>query len=204
MCACTPARRCASGSLRVRASPEAVRLGTRGERAGAGPRGGGPFGGGASGGGARAGRAAARPAAPERASGERRPSAPVPSRAMLPWTALSLALSLRLALARSGAERGECGGARRGSGSRAPSTPAACAGRRSPPAATERGGAAGGAPHPPAAGGPRCPRRLHRAPGRGGRRLPPPRHLWGIVGPGPGRGSVRRGSVPASGSLSWE
>ena len=32
---------------------------------------------------------------------------PVPSRAMLPWTALSLALSLRLALARSGAERGE-------------------------------------------------------------------------------------------------
>uniref|UniRef100_A0A452Q9D0 von Willebrand factor A domain-containing protein 1 n=1 Tax=Ursus americanus TaxID=9643 RepID=A0A452Q9D0_URSAM len=31
---------------------------------------------------------------------------PFPPRAMLPWTALSLALSLRLALARSGAERG--------------------------------------------------------------------------------------------------
>lgn len=33
---------------------------------------------------------------------------------MLPWTALSLALSLRLALARSGAERGECGRRRAG------------------------------------------------------------------------------------------
>uniref|UniRef100_A0A8D2AAC2 von Willebrand factor A domain-containing protein 1 n=1 Tax=Sus scrofa TaxID=9823 RepID=A0A8D2AAC2_PIG len=49
-------------------------------------------------------RAAARPAAQERASGERRQSAALPSRAMLPWTVLGLALSLRLA--RSGAERG--------------------------------------------------------------------------------------------------
>ncbi|XP_074233833.1 von Willebrand factor A domain-containing protein 1 isoform X2 [Camelus bactrianus] len=49
-------------------------------------------------------RAAARPAAQERASGEPRQSAPVPSRTMLPWTVLGLALSLRLP--RSGAERG--------------------------------------------------------------------------------------------------
>lgn len=34
--------------------------------------------------------------------------------AMLSWTALGLALSLRLALARSGAERGECAGGRPG------------------------------------------------------------------------------------------
>lgn len=50
-------------------------------------------------------RAAARPTAQERAKDQCRENAAVPSRAMLPWTVIGLALSLRLA--RSGAERGE-------------------------------------------------------------------------------------------------
>lgn len=50
-------------------------------------------------------RAAARPTAQERAKHQCRERAAVPSRAMLPWTVIGLALSLRLA--RSGAERGE-------------------------------------------------------------------------------------------------
>lgn len=125
------------------------------------------------------------------ASGHRAP--PVPSRAMLPWTALGLALSLRLALARSGAERGECGAAR----GRAPAPPADPAARARPALLSGGGGwaAARRAPHPPVAGGPRCPKRLDQARGRGGSRLPPsasPQHRGAWTG---GEG-VRRGGGP--------
>lgn len=118
LCLCTPTRVCRGrtsgsaacryppGSLRARASrlPEPVRLRTRGECApGAGPRGRGLPGAGSG-----PACAAARPAVPERASERREEAERAPSRpAMLAWTAFSLALSLRLALARSGAERGE-------------------------------------------------------------------------------------------------
>ena len=96
-------------ALCARASPEPVLLRKPGSaRARAGPRGAAAVGGGSRGRGPGLARSAARPAAQERASHERRQSVAVPSRAMLPWTVLGLALSLRLA--RSGAERGECGG----------------------------------------------------------------------------------------------
>lgn len=86
----------------MRASPESVRLGTRGARAGAGPPGAGPPGAGPESllhGGA--------PCSPGASQRRAEAESPRCRRAMLPWTALGLALSLRLALALSGAERGE-------------------------------------------------------------------------------------------------
>lgn len=86
--------------------------------------------------------AGTRGAAQERASEAGGVRAPGLLRGMLPWTALSLALSLALAWARSGAERGECG-------ARGPCIPRGphAAGALLPPAAAGRGRPAGHPTH---------------------------------------------------------
>lgn len=177
----------ASGSLHAPPPPPpepasghaAQRADRGGASCGAGPRRAGFPGGGA------LVRPVRRPELPPRSSARAAPglrAPPVPSRAMLPWTALGLALSLRLALARSGAERGECGSAGPASGSRySPRCPRAAVAPLPRPRL-------GGGPHPPVAGAPRCPRRLDQAQGRGGSRLPRG-HLcrivpWGLDGRG--------------------
>lgn len=86
---------------RASAPPHAGQLARASEGPLGGPRGAEPLGGRGPG----PTRAAARPTTQERAKHQCTESAAVPSRAMLPWTVIGLALSLRLA--RSGAERGE-------------------------------------------------------------------------------------------------
>ena len=162
-------------ALCARASPEPVLLRKPGSaRARAGPRGAAAVGGGSRGRGPGLARSAARPAAQERASHERRQSVAVPSRAMLPWTVLGLALSLRLA--RSGAERGECGGRPGRTQVPAPRPPPhhVRTEPRSPSAAVGRGQLAGDHTH------------LRRGPRR---------QLRGILGPGRGGDGACRGGL---------